>query len=78
MPALLMVLTSAQGRGGGFAELTRDPLLSVACLALIVVCILWVALGRAITRNLDRRSLRKQKKTGSVQPARDIWRDPPK
>jgi hypothetical protein len=77
MPALLIALTTAQRKGGGFAEIGRDPLLSLACIALIVICVLWVFLARAISRNLDRRALKQAKKLGAVQGPRDIWRDPP-
>jgi hypothetical protein len=77
MPALLLGLTAAQRRGGGFAEFGRDPLLSVACIALIVICVLWVVLARKISRNLDRNALRQGKKLGAVQAPKDIWRDPP-
>jgi hypothetical protein len=77
MPALLMALIVAQRKDGGFAEIGRDPLLSLACIALIVVAVLWVVLARAITRNLDRNALQQSRKVGEFRPARDIWRDPP-
>jgi hypothetical protein len=78
MPAFLMALSVAQRRGGGgFAEFGRDPILSLACIALIVVAIMWVVLARAITRNLDRNAMTEEKKVGAFQPAKDIWKDPP-
>jgi hypothetical protein len=77
MPALLMATAVAQRKGGGFAEFGRDPLLSLACIALIVVCVLWVALSRVISRNLDRNALTQSKRLGSAQEPRDIWREPP-
>jgi hypothetical protein len=77
MPALLMALSVAQRRDGGFAELGRDPLLSLACIALIVVAVAWVLLARAIGRNIDRKESEQAKKVGVYHPPRDIWRDPP-
>ncbi len=77
MLALLVASNVAQRGDGGLAELGSDPLLSLACISLIVVALLWVVLARAINRNLDRNAMTRAKKVGAFQPAKDIWRDPP-
>ncbi|MFN2595052.1 MAG: hypothetical protein ABR579_09220 [Actinomycetota bacterium] len=65
----------------GFQSLVRDPLLTVACVLLLVVCIGWVVGTRLITHNLKRAARRAQqrprRREGPPPPPRDIWSAPP-
>ncbi|MDQ3878936.1 MAG: hypothetical protein M3290_11395 [Actinomycetota bacterium] len=63
----------------GFQSLVRDPLLTVACVLLLVVCIGWIVATRLITHNLKRAARRAQRRrrTGPPPPPRDIWSAPP-
>lgn len=38
----------------GLEEFTRDPILTVACVLLIVVSVAWIVMSRMIARNLKR------------------------
>ena len=77
MSTLLAAIRLAQQKDGGFQEFGKDPLLTVACAALIVVCILWVVLSRRITHNLDEAATRKELRVDAVRPPKDIWKAPP-
>ena len=61
------------------SEFLTDPVLTVACVLLIVVSIGWVVVTRLIVRNLRRAALRgsRSAKIDAVRPARDIWSIPP-
>ena len=56
-------------------EFARDPVLSVACILLIVVSVAWIVVARAISHNLRRDDQRVQD-PGS-RSARDVWKEPP-
>ena len=64
-----------------FGEFARDPVLTVACVLLVVVSIGWVVVTRLISRNLRKGMLRRQqaeqRARGQVRPPRDIWSEPP-
>jgi hypothetical protein len=59
-----------------FEELLEDPVLSVACVLLIVVSVGWVVITRLIVRRRRRAALR-GRPVDSVRPPRDIWSLPP-
>ena len=64
-----------------FAEFTKDPILSVAALLLIVVSIGWIVVSRLISHELRRAAYRRARK-GSRRPPpprrrSDVWNDPP-
>jgi hypothetical protein len=56
-------------------EFASDPVLSVACVLLIVVSIAWIIVARSISRNL-RRNDRLSQQSGQRAP-RDVWKTPP-
>lgn len=66
-------------RGDGLNEFLSDPTLTVACVMLIVVSIMWVIVSRLIVRNLRKAALRgvRNRRVDSMRPARDIWTIPP-
>lgn len=68
-------------RARHFGELARDPVLTVACVLLVVVSIAWVVVTRLIARNLRKALLRQQmarrRPVAPVRPPRDIWSEPP-
>jgi hypothetical protein len=56
-------------------EFAGDPVLSVACVLLIVVSVAWIIVTRAISRNLRQDDRRPQQSGGHT--ARDVWKNPP-
>ncbi len=68
-------------RARPFGEFARDPVLTVACVLLVVVSIGWVVISRLIARNLRKALLRREeaerRRVGDVRPPRDIWSAPP-
>ncbi|MDP9069123.1 MAG: hypothetical protein M3N53_12375 [Actinomycetota bacterium] len=66
-------------RGDRLNEFLSDPSLTMACVMLIVVSIMWVVVSRLIVRNLRRAALRgvRNARVDSMRPARDIWTMPP-
>ncbi|MDQ3964101.1 MAG: hypothetical protein M3277_09370 [Actinomycetota bacterium] len=60
-------------------ELFRDPVLTVACVLLMVVSIGWIVVTRVIVRLLRRAALRGRAvpRIDVVRPPRDIWSYPP-
>lgn len=56
-------------------EFASDPVLSVACVLLIVVSIAWIIVARSVSRNL-RRDDRQSQQSGQ-RAARDVWKAPP-
>lgn len=63
----------------GLAELTEDPVLTVAAVLLIVVSIGWIVVSRMITREIRKQALRRRRQQGTKKPSkdRDIWSYPP-
>lgn len=63
----------------GFAELARDPVLSVAAVLLMVVSLAWLVVARLITVNMRRAAYRKLRAQGRRQPVppKDVWSAPP-
>ena len=74
-----LALIAAKDRA--FGELARDPVLTVACVLLVVVSIGWVVVTRLISRNLRKALLRREeaerRRVGDVRAPRDIWSQPP-
>ena len=62
-----------------FGEFTREPILTVACVLLIVVSIAWIIVSRMIVRQLKRYDKAvSQPKRGLPTPrSRKSWDDPP-
>jgi hypothetical protein len=61
-----------------FEEFVRDPVLTVACMLLIVVSIAWVVVVRRIARNLREADRHRAKtKAGKKQESRNVWKEPP-
>jgi hypothetical protein len=61
-----------------FGELTRDPLLTVACVLLMVVSVGWVIVSRLISRNFMKAAMRARTARQTTElPSRDIWSYPP-
>jgi hypothetical protein len=60
-------------------ELFQDPLLTVACVLLIVVSVGWLLITRVIVTLLKRAARRGRRvpRIDVVKPPRDIWRYPP-
>lgn len=60
-------------------EFMRDPVLTVACVLLVVVSVGWVVVTRLIVRQMKREAIRgvKSPTTDAIRPARDIWSIPP-
>lgn len=54
-----------------------DPLLTIACLALIGVCLAWIIMTRLISRNVKRAAQRGDVRVDQVKPPKDIWGAPP-
>ena len=63
----------------GFAELARDPVLSVAAVLLMVVSLAWVIVARLITVNMRRIATRRLRAQGRRQPVppKKVWTEPP-
>lgn len=60
-------------------EFLSDPILTVACVMLIVVSVGWVVISRLIVRNLRRAALkrRRSRRVDAIRSERDIWSMPP-
>ena len=61
------------------AEFFRDPILTVACVLLIVVSLGWVIVTRLILRHFKKAALRgvKAPVVDAATTPRDIWNIPP-
>lgn len=78
--ATVAMLVEAARRSGVERRLENfsdDPLLTIACLALIGVCLMWVIMSRLISRNVKRAAQRGDLKVDRVKPPKDIWSAPP-
>lgn len=64
---------------GGFAEITKDPALSVAAMLLMVVSVLWIVVARLITVQMKRNARRYARAQGKKAKVadREIWNAPP-
>ncbi|MDQ3985353.1 MAG: hypothetical protein M3280_02510 [Actinomycetota bacterium] len=58
-------------------EFAQDPILTLACIALIAISIAWLIVARLIARNLKRAAELGPTKVDQVRPPRDIWSKPP-
>lgn len=72
----------AQGPESRIEEFAQDPILTVACVLLIVVSLGWIVVSRLIVRNLKRAAVRARRRgrrppPGAARPPRDIWSYPP-
>ena len=73
-----MIAVPPQAQVEPFEEFVRDPVLTVACMLLIVVSIAWVVVVRKISRNLrEADRFRATKKTSRPKESRDVWKKPP-
>lgn len=75
-------MTQVHFAAGSLAELTQDPLLSMAAMILIAVSIAWIVVSRLITREIRRNALRQMKSRPGRKPPhppkdKDIWSYPP-
>ncbi len=61
------------------AEFLRDPLVTVACVLLIVVSVGWIVITRMIVRRIKRLARRRagEPAVDLIKPPRDIWSIPP-
>ena len=66
-------------RGDRIEEFLADPVLTVACVMLVVVSFGWVVISRLIVRNLRKAAMRgiRSRRVDAVRPNRDIWTMPP-
>ena len=64
-------------RGRRFDEFFEDPVLSAACLLLILVSIAWILIVRRVGRRLDQAARAADVKVDRIRPPRDIWAAPP-
>jgi hypothetical protein len=62
-----------------FGEFTREPILTVACVLLIVVSIAWIIVSRMIVRQLKRydKAVAQPKRRRSTPRTRKAWDEPP-
>ncbi len=74
---LLVQLSQKGGVERRLEEFGRDPTLTVACVLLIVVSLVWIVVSRLIYRNLQRTAQRRAIPRGAVRAPRDIWKAPP-
>ena len=77
---VLALLVDAARKGGlerRLEEFGSDPVLTIACLGLIGVSILWVFMSPVIYRNLRKKAEKAAKPVGRVTPPKDIWKAPP-
>jgi len=63
-----------------FGEFTREPILTVACVLLIVVSIAWIIVSRMIVRQLKRydRATSQPRRGRPTPRTRKVWDEPPK
>jgi hypothetical protein len=71
---MLAVAQLAQDRS--LEEFAREPILTVACVLLIVVSAGWIVVSRLIVRNLKSADLSRRVPLSARKP-RDIWEYPP-
>lgn len=74
-----MGLIELAKRGDRIDEFLSDPMLTVACVMLVVVSFGWVVVSRLIVRNLRKAAMRgiRTARVDAVRPNRDIWTMPP-
>ena len=62
-----------------FGEFTREPILTVACVLLIVVSIAWIIVSRMIVRQLKRydKAVAPPKRGRPTPRTRKVWDEPP-
>ena len=65
------------------AELTADPLLSVAAMLLIAVSVAYIVMSRLITKEIRKQALRRMRARSPKKPPprppkdKDLWSYPP-
>lgn len=74
-----MSATELALRSDPLDEFLSDPILTVACVMLIVVSIGWVLISRLIVRNLRKAAMRgrRTRRVDAIRSERDIWSMPP-
>jgi hypothetical protein len=60
-----------------FGEFAREPILTVACVLLIVVSISWIVVSRMIVRQLKRYEAARPKKGRGTNRSKRVWDEPP-
>lgn len=72
-------LHAAQESKAPLLEFMRDPVLTVACVLLVVVSLGWVVVTRLIIHRMKRAAKRGDRSpaTDAIRPAKDIWTLPP-
>jgi hypothetical protein len=63
-----------------FAEFAREPILTVACVLLIVVSIAWIVVSRMIARQLKRfdKAVAQPKRGRPTPRSKRDWDEPPR
>ena len=60
-----------------FGEFAREPILTVACVLLIVVSISWIVVSRMIVRQLRRYEAARPRKRREPGNSKRVWDEPP-
>ncbi|MGH2749891.1 MAG: hypothetical protein ACRDK3_03310 [Actinomycetota bacterium] len=65
-------------QSNSFGEFTREPILTVACVLLIVVSLAWIIVSRMIVRQLKRydAALQPRRRRPSTR-TKKVWEEPP-
>ena len=72
----MLALDLAQGRDS-LDEFLSDPILTMACVLLIVVSIGYIIVTRLIVRRYKKAALRDRRRAEQLRGERDIWSYPP-
>ncbi len=75
--SLFLIAARKGGLERRLDQFGSDPVLTVACVLLIFVSLMWIVMARIIYRNLRRAVEDAQIPVKRVQPPRDIWKSPP-
>lgn len=65
-------------QGNSFGEFTREPILTVACVLLIVVSISWIIVSRMIVRQLKRYESARPARRRPPTRTKRVWDEPPR
>jgi hypothetical protein len=72
--------TTLAATARAITELFADPVLTIACVFLIVVSVGWIVITRLIVRELRNAAVkgRRAARIDVIAPPRDIWAYPPR